>query len=65
MGRFSTLLIVRASSAEVVLIEHLLHRLADRRLFRIPAAPLLQHGSRASQPYHHPEELRRTLHPPV
>jgi hypothetical protein len=39
MGRFSTLLIVRAAKAKVVSIKYLLHRLADRRLFLVPAAP--------------------------
>jgi hypothetical protein len=65
MSRFSTLLIARASKAKVVSTEHLLHRFADRRHFLFPAALLLQCGSRASQPYHHPKELQRTLHPPV
>jgi hypothetical protein len=61
MGCFSTLLIVRASKAKVVSTQHMLHAVS----FFVPAAPLLQRGSRASQPYHHPEELQRTLHPPV
>jgi hypothetical protein len=46
MGRFLTLLIVRAAKAKVVSIKYLLHRLADRRLFLVPAAPL-QRRSRA------------------
>jgi hypothetical protein len=68
MGRFSTLVIVRALNAKVVSIEHLLHRLADRRLFlrsrraaatRVPRVPNLAPSRGTTNPA--PAHLMRQL----